>query len=507
MSSMVGLLIMGAAILALLGVGSMWLSSGSSRQRRLRSANAESQRLPSAEPDPLDKLSLTELKQQAGQMLIAADNAVQESEQELLFASASYGEEQVSPFLDDIEKAKAHLSESFRYQHQVDREDLPEDRARELLKKVVRSCEKLNETLDSHAQEFEGLRNLERDPQPVLTRLQDQIRQLSARHGDSQQHFQQLCQKYTGAALEQYEDNLGQVQQALDGATQAASTATEKISAGEASEAVLALHSGEQGASDAQRLLESMEQTESRLTQARRNLDIGVSQTEQDIAQAQATLAAGQAADLAGPIAAAEAAVRRVKTALASSERLDPLELLQGLESAHRELDEPLNAVRDRHAKDRRARETLDHELLSARHQVQSSTDYLRSRRYGVSSTARTRMAEAQRCLSEAESLGQTQPSRAVELAQQARTLAVQAAQIVEQDQATSGMQSMGGGYGYGSGRGYGGYGGYNYGGYGYGGYGAPRRSSSARQVSRAMRTGARISRMSQRGGRRRGFF
>jgi hypothetical protein len=120
----------------------------------------------------------------------------------------------------------------------------------------------------------------------------------------------------------------------------------------------------------------------------------------------------------------------------------------------------------------------LQHELLTARHQVQSSMDFLRSRRYGVSSTARTRMAEAERCLTEAQTVGDAQPAQAVELAQQAKTLAVQAAQIAEREAATAQMQSMGGGYGTG-----GGFGGFGYPGrhrpMGYGGgfgYGRRRR-------------------------------
>ena len=258
---------------------------------------------------------------------------------------------------------------------------------------------------------------------------------------------------------------------------------------GDTAQAVVALHSGEQAAADAQRLIESMEETEERLKSARKNLDVGIAQTEQDVAQARATMNAGQAPELAGPVAAAETAVNRAKQSLSSGERIDPLELLQQLELAHRELDAPLNSVRDRQAKDRRAREMLQHELLTARNQVQSSLDFLRSRRYGISSTARTRMAESERCLTEAQAIGDSQPARAVELAQQAKTLAIQAAQIAEREAATAQMQTMGTGYGtgYGTGGGFGGFGGGYTGGYGRGygggfgyrggfGYGGRRR-------------------------------
>ena len=45
-------------------------------------------------------------------------------------------------------------------------------------------------------------------------------------------------------------------------------------------------------------------------------------------------------------------------------------------------------------------------------------------------------LAEAERCLSEAQSFADSQPSRALEMATQAKTLAVQAAQIAQREAA-----------------------------------------------------------------------
>ena len=110
-------------------------------------------------------------------------------------------------------------------------------------------------------------------------------------------------------------------------------------------------------------------------------------------------------------------------------------------------------------------------------------------------------MAEAERCLSEAQSVGTSQPARAVELAQQAKTLGVQAAQIAERESATAGMQNMGGGYGTG-----GGFGGFGYGtgmghrrrGFGYG----RRRPGVGTAMGMGMRMATRAARSNRRGGR-----
>lgn len=472
---LVGPLLIGAAVLAIIGVGAVWLSGGKKQQQIIgQPGQHQMSGGPQEQPDRTDTAPLETLRQEAGAMLIAADDAVRSSEQEVLFAQASYGEDQVTVFQQDIAQAHEYLTESFRLQHRLDREPPEQEQeARELVKRIFANCEKINETLESHRKEFEGMRNLERDPRPAIEQLDQQLNDLSTRRQRVESHLPTLEQKYSEDALSQFRDNLSQSAQALQQAGEARDAAAKAAEADSTSDAVISIHHGEETAGDAADLISSMEQHGERLEQARRNLDVGIAQTEQDIAQAKATRDAGQAPELAGPIAAAETAVARVRQELSSGERIDPLELLQSLELAHRELDEPLNSVRDLQAKDRRARETLDAELLTARNQVQSSVDYLRSRRHFTSNTARTRLAEAERCLSEAQSFADSQPSRALEMATQAKTLAVQAAQIAQREAAEANMSAMGGGIagrdpmGGGHGGGYGG-------GYG-GGFGGPR--------------------------------
>ncbi|MCH8559841.1 hypothetical protein LTH96_01710 [Nesterenkonia sp. LB17] len=480
----IGPLLIGAVILGLIGLGAVWLSGGKKQDRRLQGfannqqlSGGQNSRAGSAEERRLAKMSLEELRREAGSLLIAADNAVNSSEQEILFASAAYGDEQVAPFQKDVDEAREHLQESFRMQHTVDR-DPPEDeeQARELLRKVIANCQRVNETLESHRQDFESLRSLELDPRPALDQLRTRIGEFRSRREQAAKRLPDLQSRYDDDALTSFTEALTHSARSLQHADTSADDAEKALTGSAASDAVVAIHAGEEAAGEAGKLIDSLEETQLRLRSAEQNLGIGLDQTEQDIAQARATMQAGQSAELAGPIAAAEAAVKQVRRALDSGEKTNPLELLNSLEIAHRELDEPLNAVRDQQARDRRAREVLQTEILTARHQVQSSRDYLRSKRSGA--TSRTRMAEAERTLAEAESIGDGQPAKALELATQAKTLAVQAAQIARQESAEDAL-SGGGGYG-------GGFGGFGMpGGYGYpggrrpmggGGFGRRRR-------------------------------
>ncbi len=500
-ASIVGPLIIAAAVLALVGAGAVWLAGGQRRSARIRAGwqrqQVEAAQQPEAERDPLDELSTDELRLRAGSVLVAADNAVSSSEQELLFAQASYGEERIKPFQQDLEEATRHLRQSFSLQQQADQTPQDQqDEIRDLYKRIIHHCEQLDQTLTAHQEEFEGLRSLERDPTPALEQLQTRIDEFSRRRRTAEDALETMAQKYDDDALAQYRDNLTQSQRALESAEQEHRRAAEAVQAGDTAAAVVALHSGEQAAADVQRLVESMEQTEDRLAQARKNIEIGITQTEQDIAQAKALRTGTHREELAGPIAAAEQAVAQVRDVLQTQERIDPLRVLHSLEIAHRELDEPLNAIRDQQAKDRRAREVLDHELVSARNQVESAADYLRARRYGISATARTRMAEAQRCLAEAHERAEGEPARALDYAQQAGQLAAQAAQIAQREIAEGnlahgGQVVIGGGH-YGTGGGFGGMG------YGYG-YG---RRPGGYGMGRAARTGMRMGRMAHRGRR-----
>ncbi|MDS2171179.1 hypothetical protein Q7C18_00515 [Nesterenkonia sp. CL21] len=507
----VGPLLIGAGVLVLIGLGAMYLSGGRKQTRQLSSApgsramgaaGGQGSEQPAA-PDPRDTMPYGQLRQQAGSMLVAADEAVRSSDQEILFAQAAYGDEAVEVFRQDIQKSKDHLRDAFRLQQQLDQQP-PQDEteARRIVRQIMEHCEQLDASLDAHRQEFEGLRDLERSPGPAAAQLNERLADLRTRLHAAAAELPQLQKRYTGEPLESLQQNLDRAEGLLEDAQSHGETAAQAAEAHRASDAVVAIHAGERSAAEAAALLDSADQTSSRLQDARRNLDVGVAQTEQDVAQARATRDAGQAPELAGPIAAAEAAVARVRQTIDSGERYDPLELLLGLELAHRELDEPLNAVRDRQAQDRRAREMLQTELLTARNQVQSSQDYLRSRAHRVGTTARTRLAEAERCLSEAQAFADTQPARALDFATQAKTLAVQAAQIAEQDRAEENLMNTGGGFGgYGRhwGGGYGtGYGG-GYGtGYGYGGGYGRRRGSG--------RAGRRMLRYGMRHGRRRWF-
>ncbi len=407
--------------------------------------------------DPLDRMSVEDLRTKAGSMLVGADDAIRSSEQELGFAMASYGEHAVQTFTRDIETAKEHLRESFQLQNQLD-DHIPdtEEQQRTWLKDIIARCTAVNETLSAHAEEFDRLRNLEKDAGPALEQLTARADEVEKTVAEAEQTLVELHSQYADVALAEISDNATQARDRVEFARSAAQKAESALAASDPSTAVLAIRAGEEAVAQTTTLVEAVGKARVHLEGAMENLRTGVNQSRQDLAQAQALVAAGQHPELAGPAAGMEQTLSRVTSEIAAG-RPAPYRLLESLEQAHRQLDAPLAGIRDRQEQERRAAGALQSAMLQAQAQIDGTQDFIAARRGAVGSQARTKLAEAERTLQESARLSGNDPVTALNLAQRASALADRASQLAQQD-----LSQWGGGY---AGAGYGGRGGYGGGG------------------------------------------
>ncbi|OUM39852.1 hypothetical protein B8W73_15570 [Arthrobacter agilis] len=458
--------------------------------------------------DPLASVSVEDLRKRAGSLLVAADDAIKSSEQELGFAEAQYGREAITTFSQDIAAARQHMSESFKLQQQLD-DHIPdtEQQQRQWLGEIIRRCEDVNSSLQAHKADFDALRELERNAPDALRRAQAAAGDAGRRFAAAEQSLRALQGRYLETATSQVADNIEQARERLSFVDSAASEAQSRMAAGDTGRAVVAVRAAEEAVHQCTVLLDAIDKRSEELAAAERELEHALPETEQDLAQAQAMDRTGQYRDLAGPIAAVQSAVTTVRQELQRG-RSNPLALLQRLEAAHSQLDAALGGVRDQAENVRRAQDSLQHAIIAAQSSISGTADYIRARRGGVGSEARTRLAEAERNLDYAVDLQRSDPVTALSHAQQAAMLADQAAQLAEQDvdgfgQGRMGMGGMyggrgdgmggallggillgsilnggggfgggfGGGYGDGGGGGFGGDGG-SFGGGGFGGFG-----------------------------------
>ncbi|QHK19652.1 TPM domain-containing protein [Pseudarthrobacter psychrotolerans] len=387
-----------------------------------------------AELDPLASLSIEELRRKSGSLIIEADDAIKSSEQELGFAEAQYGDAAVGNFTKALAEAKAHMSESFKLQQQLD-DHIPdtEEQQRSWLGEIIRRSEAALGSLQEQKADFDSLRELEKNAPQALAAISAGAHEADAKIASAEQSLTALRAKYADSALVQVADNITQAKERLAFVQNATATAQEKLTAGEGSLAAVAVRASEESLHQTNVLLDAIAKVSTSLDEARNGLEAAVVETSQDLAQAKAMIQSGEHPELAGPVAGVEAALGQVKAEIQGG-KIDPIATLQRVETAHQALDQSLTGIRNQQDQARRAQASLQQTIMAAQAQISATSDYITARRGGVGTEARTRLAESQRNLDYALSISRNDPVTALTYAQQAHALAAQAAQLAQAD-------------------------------------------------------------------------
>ncbi|HEX5641653.1 MAG TPA: TPM domain-containing protein [Thermoleophilia bacterium] len=369
-----------------------------------------------------DVLPLDELRRRANAELVAADDAVKTSAQELDFAVAEFGEEPAAPFRQALEEARGDVAEAFRLRNELRDDD--EGRQREILTAILQHTDAANTVLDAQADRFDSLRDLERNAPEVLAKLEGQLTELEARRPQVVDELAALAAGYAPAALLAVRRNPDEAQARIDFAREQIRLGREDLAAERRGEAAVSALAAQEATGQAQTLLDAVGRLRQELQEAGARIADAVAETRRDIAEAQA-LGAGER--LAPRIAGAEAALAAAGEAAAAAGGRDPLTALRHLEEADASLEQALVGVRDEQARVARAAEVLDRTLLAARSEVASAEDFITTHRGAVGSGPRTLLAGAQRSLDQAMALASSDPVTAAHHAAQAQQQAARA--------------------------------------------------------------------------------
>ncbi|MFI0823363.1 TPM domain-containing protein [Streptomyces roseolus] len=440
--------------------------------------------------------SLEELDGEARRTLVATDDAVRTSQEELGFATAQFGEEATRPFEEAVAFAKERLTASFRLRQKLD-DSFPEDDAtrRSMLDEILRHCAEANARLDAETEDFDRLRALERTAPEALAEVEAAFREQTGRVGGAEAALAAMRERYTESAAAPVAGGVEQAKDRLVFATARVNQARQAVDGGDNGSAAVHVRAAEGAVDQAARLIEAVDRRARELDEAAGRLPGALTETDADLAEArgllEGTAEGASTGDLRGRIARAEAVAAEVRRARESG-RYDPLDALRRVEEADAALDGALAGARERESGDARARTLLEQALLTARAELGAASDYVQTHRGAVGSEARTRLAEAQRRLEGARALAADEPQAALAEAQRADALARRAQELAEQDvrrygnpNGLGGVAGSGGGglggavlggiilgglFGGGSGRGGGGFGGGGFGGGGLGG-------------------------------------
>ncbi|WP_199422801.1 TPM domain-containing protein [Actinotalea solisilvae] len=390
-------------------------------------------------------LPTDELNRRASSALVACDDAVRTSEQELGFAQAQFGAESTRVFAEVIATAKQSMGRAFALRQQLD-DTSPEDeqRRRAMLLEILGLCDQVDSSLDAQTAEFDRLRDLQARAPEVLDETARRAGEVQGRLPAARATLEQLGTTYAPEALASVRGNVEQAAALLDGVRSTVEQGRAALATDRGAAVGLA-RAAQDAVAQAVTLLDAVGRAGQDLAGAGARIDAGIASLAADVADAERL-----APQDPGVVAAAAAAEEALAAARAQRASGDPLATLRRLTDAETALDAVLAPAREQAEHAGRAQAQLREVLGRVTAQVRAVADFIETRRGAVGAEARTRLAEAARLAQEAQAAATTDPVAALATAGRAEQLVVSAQQLAERD--VAGWQSQQGGLGGGGG-------------------------------------------------------
>jgi hypothetical protein len=306
---------------------------------------------------------------------------------------------------------------------------------RDLLTRVVVAAAKADKELDAQTEAFDKLRDLVINAPTRLAALTQQLVDITARIGPSEQALASLHNQFDSAALTSVTANVETAKQRLAFADQNITNARELVArpAGQQMGLVDAIRAAESSLGQARALLDAIDSAGTDINRAVATLPSAIADAQNGISQANAQLQQGNTARQAELTAARDAAVAAVAQAQKNG-GTDPLGAFTRLTTADAELDRLLASVTaEREAAERLSR-TFEQALFTAQSRVRGVSDFIDTRRGSIGPEARTRLSEAVRQLQAAQDKRSTNLNEAIAHANGAATLAAQAQSLANND-------------------------------------------------------------------------
>jgi hypothetical protein len=380
---------------------------------------------------PVEKLDQKQLDQRAGSLLVSLDDALQSNEQELGFAQAQFGDTATKGFATALAEAESQVKQAFAIRQKLD-DATPEtaEEKRRLTTEIIRLCEAASASLAAQSADFEELRQLETRAPEVLETVATTHGGLPARIDAAEATVAALSTKFGTAAVASVRDSAGQSRELVAFATTAIAEARAALEAGKSSVAAVAVRGAQQAVGQVERSIAAIDKLAADLPALVERLRDAVADVKRDLAEARAGVASA-APEIAEPLRLAADDAEKV---LARADAGDPATAIGEVERVNAALHEALGKLRDAAAQAARAKEQLGRVTNEAQAAVAAAKDFIATRRGAVGATARTRVAEAERQLTQALTAARTDPVEALRSAQQAVALANSAMQSAQSD-------------------------------------------------------------------------
>lgn len=382
-----------------------------------------------------------EIAQRAQRALVAVDERIRTTSDELDFAVAELGEGPTKGVREALDAVKLHLGEAFHL-HQLNHDEIP-DTAEELRTRnarIAQLCEWADELLDERTSALEkDIDRVRRAPE-VLAQVRRDTVMLNERLPHARATLERLAVRYSDSALRQVSAGADEAEQLLTFAAHSADVSLRRREAGRAEEANLALETATEAVRRAAAIIDGVEDFEIEALRAESTLaDV--------IADSRGDLVAARTAPAVPAVAAAVTALEAALAALhPAGTKADPFAELSQLREANSGLDAAIAVAREREARPVPAIAQVRHALDDADRQIAVVRNVVNGHRGWIGADARTRLAEAERTRSDTEPLVADEDTReeAMSLARRAGALASEALQLAQRDIDSSRPQDPG---------------------------------------------------------------
>lgn len=404
-----------------------------------------------------------DLAKRAGTALVAADERVRVTTDELSFAEAELGHDATAELREALVAVKQHLGEAFRLS-QLNHDEIP-DTAEELRtrnERIVQLCDWAEDVLDDRLSVLADTIARARRAPEIIAGVRADAARLRARVPHARETVERLSTRYAPEALAQVEVNPAEADQLLGFAEHSAGVAERRREAGQREQANLALEAATESVRRAAALLDAVETFEVEALRAESTLAAIVEDSRGDLVVARKE---PQTPGVTAAMADLQAALASLPPAGVNT---DPFALLGRLRDANAGLDAAIAAARERAARPIPPLEHVHHAIDDADRQFAVARDVIAGHRGWIGADARTRLAEAERVRIDLDRflgapaatlsvIDEDHREQAMAMARRVAYLAAEALQLAQRDIDNSrpqGPDQWGGGWGGGGRRG-----------------------------------------------------
>lgn len=390
-----------------------------------------------------------DLARRAGAALVAADERVRLTADELDFARAELGEGATGDLRAALEAVRTHLSEAFHL-HQLNHDEIPDtpDEVRIRSARIIQLSEWAEELLEERLAALSETIEMVRRAPEILERVRRDARRLRERVEPARDAVVRLSARYSDAALRQISANPGEADQLLAFAEHSADVSTRRREAGQREQAHVALEAATEAVRRAETLLDAVDGWEIEALRAESTLAEVIDDSRGDIV-------AARTAPQTPAVQAAVGALERALGALpASGAKTDPFDDLSRLREANAALDAAVDKARERAARPLPDIAHVRHAIDDSDRQLSVARSVIAGHRGWIGADARTRLAEAERVRADIDRLPDEEDSRepALAMARRAGALASEALHLAQRDIDSSRPDGMNGPGGWGGG-------------------------------------------------------